>query len=308
MTYLPFILLVLLSLISSVYLAAQKNFLFTPNQKQNSFAIRLFFLIPGTAGMILGGCFLIWAIFIVFFENFSYSVYGIFGYYSLLPLPLLGSLFLILFSKKYILRNEMPPEFQSSFLDYDLYVYMPSIREIDDRPSVKDLSLNFERNFEIPVLTLGRKKLSDENILFTKKGEIIVTNFASSVLDKNNLTGCQYQSVPEKKTMLPSNDYLHLISSPISSVSSLTEIKKTTFPWKGVLVKDDQVYYNSSILKEVSDFNRSFEHFGSDNGHPFYYPQRLWIVTNKAMKVLVNELNQPKRDFIPVHLVDDEKL
>jgi len=308
MNYLPFILCFLLILFPLIYLAGHSFFFFTPNKKRNSFIIRLFFLTPGTLIISFGFCVFVWSIFFVFFENFSYSVYNIFGYYSLLPLPLFVSSFLLLFSKKYILRKDIPPEFQSDFFDYDLYVYMPSIREVDDRPAVKihsnTASISQLVNGPDRDLVLNCNDLPDKNILFTKYGGIIINNFASSIFETNNLTGYRSRPIFEKKTISPSNIYMHIISSSLPPLSPLTKITKAKFPYRS-LVKNDQVYYNSTILKEASDFNRSFEYFGSNSILP-YPPQRLWIVSNKAMKVLINELNQNKRDFIPVHLVDDE--
>jgi hypothetical protein len=306
MILIPSILFILLLLISPIYLAAQKNFLFIPNQNRNSYAIRLLFLIPGTTGLLIGYCFFVWSFFILFFTNFSDSMYNIFGYYSLLPLPLLGSFLLILLIKKYVLRKDRPSEFQPDFLNYDLYIYMPSIREIDD-----SISFQNPRNYssqsiatQVQDIILDYKDLSKEDILFTKYGELVATIFASSIFEKNNLTGYQHRPTLEKETMTVSNIYTQLISFPISPLSSSTKFKTGTLPYR-ILVKDDQIYYNSSILNEVSDFNRSSEYFGSNDGLP-YLQQKFWIVTNKAMNILINELNQNKRDFIPIHLVDDE--
>jgi len=310
MNYLPFILCILLILLPLIYLATCRNFFFTPNQKRNSLLIRLFFLAPGTLMISFGLFGFVWSIFIVFFENFSYSVYNTFGYYSLLPLSLFGSSLLFLFSKTYILRKDIPPEFQPNFFDYDLYVYIPSIREVDDHPAIKfrlnTVAISQLVNGPDRDLVLNCSDLPDKNILFTKYGGIIINNSASSIFEKNNLTGYRCRPIFEKKTISPSNVYMQIISSSLPPLSSSTKITKVKFPYR-VLVKDDQIYYNSKILKEVSDFNRSFEHFGSNTGLP-YPSQRLWIVSNKAMKVLIHELNQQKRDFIPVHLVDDEKI
>ena len=199
----------------------------------------------------------------------------------------------------------MPPEFQPDFLDYELYVYIPSIREVDDRFSFQNPGKYSSQSIAVQIrdITLDYTDLSNENIFFTKHGEIVVNHVASSIFEKNNLTGCQYRSTIEKKTRSASNIYTQLISSPISPLSSLTKFKKGKFPYR-ILVKDEQIYYPSSILKDISDFNRGSEYFGSNDGLP-YLQQRFWIVTNKAMKILINELNQQKRDFIPVNLVDE---
>ena len=59
-------------------------------------------------------------------------------------------------------------------------------------------------------------------------------------------------------------------------------------------------------METVSDFNVMVEILGAHDGYP-YRPQKLWIVTKKAMECLLTEFGQNKRDFIPVMLVDDEK-
>jgi hypothetical protein len=68
---------------------------------------------------------------------------------------------------------------------------------------------------------------------------------------------------------------------------------------------DDKFYYNRKVMESIVDFNRSLEGLGAYDGSP-YHPQKLWVITKKAMEFLLTEFNYNKRDFIPVMLVDDE--
>ena len=70
-------------------------------------------------------------------------------------------------------------------------------------------------------------------------------------------------------------------------------------------VLNDLFYYNSDVMDNVCDFNVTFEILGSNSREP-YLPQKLWIVSNKAMRILIKEFDYRKKDFIPVVLVDEK--
>jgi hypothetical protein len=299
-------------LLPGIYLAAKKYFLVIPNKKYNIFPIRLLFTIP--AGIAIS--FLISIIPICVFGIFLRYILP-FEYYSW-GLIILSSIFTVIAFKKYFVRKDIPPEYDSGFEKHELYVYMP-IQKIPRRkytqfsfpPGVKwdkDLLTGTQKE----DLKLNFKSLS-KDFVFTDCGEIIVNEKAFSKFSENG-----FDNLFEKRPIKAVKGFRHQpydLKEPyfqllpiriLPPFDTKTEIKKGVgnFSLRAYAV-DDKYYYKREGMTEIADFNITSEILGAYDGTP-YYPQHLWIVTNKAMKVLINELNQKKRDFIPVNLVDDE--
>jgi len=57
-------------------------------------------------------------------------------------------------------------------------------------------------------------------------------------------------------------------------------------------------------MDNAFDFNETSEILGSKLTSP-YYPQRLWIVSKRVMKIFLKEFDLQRRDFIPITLVND---
>ena len=70
----------------------------------------------------------------------------------------------------------------------------------------------------------------------------------------------------------------------------------------------DCIEYSGKICYKKSDirydFNRSDESVDSYNG-VFFGCQHYWILSKKAVLFLINEFGLSKKDFDPVHLIDE---
>jgi hypothetical protein len=55
-------------------------------------------------------------------------------------------------------------------------------------------------------------------------------------------------------------------------------------PHSSVLIDENKVCYDENILTTATDFNRTVEYFGDNNGFS-YHSQRLWIVTKSQKHI-----------------------
>jgi hypothetical protein len=306
---------VLFSTIPGIYLASKKYFYVIPNQKYNIFLFKLIFSVPALTCLILVSSLPI----LLFWElqpNFSSYLIEIFGRYIILGIPILLDIITILFFEKYCIRKDIPFEYQPDFMKHELYVFMPIQKIIGGSYYKTKFTYSKKREpkelligIQAENLTMDFKILEGYDVVYTNTGEIVVSEKALKIFHANNLSGFYTQPVKDyRKPPIESKKiFSQLFSQSIlPKMAAETEICITNVLQLKVCVRNDLIYYDKTTLENASDFNRSLEVLGSHEGIP-YAPQHLWIVTNKAMKVLINELNQRKRDFIPVNLVDDEK-
>ena len=326
----PFIILWLLFLnLSGIYLASKKNFLIFFNKKMDAFPIRLFFLIPGTFALNFGFAFLTYLLYLIVvmiaaLMSASYpdglNEIGISG---LIILSIIGNLLTITYFKKYILRDDLPSEYRTDFMEYELYVFMPADKRISDHDAydmpkkiqVRDLRINSKKIDSINLFSkiysphFSETALSYEDLkkdlLFTRFGALIVSNKMIEMFEKNNLTGYQLRNIWDEKTKRNLSTHFQLVStSEMPQMSSQTKIKRGLLG--GALIPDAKVYYDSFVLNHVSDFNQTSEYIGTIFGNPYFH-QKIWIVSKKATEILINQFGRQKKEFIPIMLVDDEK-
>jgi hypothetical protein len=285
---------ILFSLLPVVYLAKQKNFLFIDNKKNNNFLIRFIFLFPG----ILALEFVFYLICFILFAVFGSS--WIWVLMMSIPISIL-----IIFIFKKVLRTDLPFEGQQDFDKYDLYIFMPNNREIEDSPSyqatgkvgsarigmqVKEISANFSK--------------INKDFLFTERGELIVNVHALNVFKENKLTGYTTNPVIDKKSKQKSDSYFQLAADELMPLSSQTEFKKGFFG--SILIAEDKAFYDYNILETAADFNRTAEYLGDNTGFPYYH-QRFWIVTRKVRNIFISDFSRNEKEFIPVHLINNEQ-
>ena len=297
----PFIIPFFIATLPGLYLAS-KNFLFFKNKKLNSFPIRLFFLIPGAS--ILCIAFLAFVSLSLYIFSSYLDELNLTSIIILVILSMIGSLLAIFYFKKY-LKDELPPEYQTDFMDHELYVFMPVGKKINDRASYQpsDNAIGSVR-IQIMDLKISAKKLKGD-IFFTKYGALIVSNKTLEIFNENTLTGYQIRDILDEKTKDKLSTHFQLVPTfTMPPMSAQTKLKRGLV--SGLLIPDDKIYYNSIVLKHVSDFNKTFEYIGTNSGRPYYH-QKFWIVSHKAMEILINQPGQHKRDFIPVMLVSNEK-
>ena len=313
----------LISAIPGIYLATKKYFFVIPNEKYNTFFVRLIFSVPALTIYVLLLS-LIPLLFDFFLEDFSDYLIGNFSRYIILGIPGFVSLITILFFEKYCIRKDMPFEFQADFMEHELYVYMPNQKIISNRKyktkyvyPTEQKPKEFLIGTQCENLMMDFKILKNYDIVRTYNGEIVISENALNLFNSNNLSGFYTRPVKNNRKTSSIQEPIQLIPQyNLPKMASQTRICIVRVPWSKVntRIKDwllasyahnDLIYYNKSVLENISDFNQSYEAFGSYDGFP-YAPQKLWIVTNKVMKILIEDLNQNKKDFIPIHLVDDE--
>ena len=290
-----YIIFILFSLLPVVHLAKQKNFLFIENEKNNIFLIRFIFLLPG----ILATEFVFYLVCFILFAVFSLSWIWI----MMISIPIS---ILIIFIFKFVLRTDPPFEDQRDLDKYDLYIFMPNNREIEDSPSYQATGKigSARTGMQVKEISVNFSKIN-KDLLFTERGEIIVSVHALNVFKENKLTGYKTKSVIDKKSKRESDSYFQLASDELIPLSSQTEFKKGFFG--SILIAEDKAYYNHNILETVADFNRTAEYLGDNTGFPYYH-QRLWIVARKVRNIFISDFNRNEKEFIPVHLISNEQI
>ena len=308
----------ILMLLPGIYLATKKNFLVFSNKKFNNFVVRLILTGPVGFGLSFAiSLFIqIWPIILRFDLPFDLP-------FEILFSVILSSILSILFFKIFILRKDIPPEFDPAFMNHELYVYVPRqkfFRRINlivyPYGSLFNNTLlpDFQKNS-----TIGLKQLKNKDFVFTDLGEIIVSEKAISILSDNGFgdsfeTSQIIRPVSKKGAVLkgdtsqpPENSYFWLIPKntmpPLNPKSIIREttIYNTFYKLQNYVV-DDAFYYDRKVLETMSDFNVTSEVLGAY----IPCPQKLWIVTKRTMELLLKEFDQHKRDFIPVKLIGDE--
>jgi len=205
MNYYVILFYILISTLPGIYLATKKYFLVFTNRKYNLFGIRLIYCVPAMAA---------WTLLLSLFPLVVFYVFLVdkFPIYIVLLCPLLASIFLTLIFEKYIIRKDIPFELRSDFMNHDLYVFIPDVRNRIDsnyayrgrytayilenssdyvypKRSAKQFSKQLFFGKQISNLILNFKLLNEINFTFT--GEFVVNNKALQIFQENNLTGYQ---------------------------------------------------------------------------------------------------------------------
>ena len=301
----------LISTIPGIYLATKKYFLVIPNPKYNRFIVKLPYCVPVLSSMTLAISLIPWTVYIFLFDDYTPFLVEKFTIYIALLCPLSAAILLIFILKKYFISTDLPSECQTDFMDdYELYVFMPYARIEAENivyPNKRHKHKELDIGKQAGILVLNFKHLNKVN--YTTTGEFIVNEEALEIFQKKNLTGYRIQPVSDsKKSSSDSGVQYHQII-PLRTMPIFlpkTIIQSKTYPLFSTLALNDLFYYNADVMDNVFDFQLTFEYLGSNEGVP-YLPQRLWIVSKKAMRILLKEFGQQRRDFIPVMLVKDEK-
>ena len=306
-------------LIPGIYLALRNDFLIIKNKKYNHFFIRAIYTIPLPTLFVLFFSSAVVFIFRFLLVETTNTIVNTFGEAVVLVIPIFFAILCIWFVHATYLRNDVPPEYWPDFEKYELYVYMPDIKMDENityktkfhTPAPKKNSKKLQKLIQIGELVIDYKYLKGKDITYGLNGEIVVNEKALELFKNNNLTGFQEQPVRNLKNSKVKTEekYFQLIPThtmpPVSAETKIVEYftNHSIFMSSTVYINDRIVRYNKSVLP-VSDFNVSLEVFGDEN-RVLYAPQNLWLVSNKVMRIMINDLDQRKRDFIPVILVED---
>jgi hypothetical protein len=311
---LNFLLSFILILLPALYLAAQKHFLIMTRQKYNNFLIRFLFLIPPTFFLLLLISPFLQICLVIFLRDLPF-------YQSSIISLIIADLLLLFVFKKYFIRNDLPPEYDPNFMNHELYVYLP-LKQVTRKnymlffPGIAlGYKMDAPANEKKETLKfMNYKNLENKNLVFTDCGEIIVNVNALSIFSKHEF-GELYEKNPIE-AVSGINHQSHDLKIPYYQIfpkntmpmlHPKTKIRKTFYYLSFQKnVKDAKFYYDRKVTENISDFNVTFEKFGSYSADP-YHPPKLWVVTKRAMEVLLAEFGQHKRDFIPIMLIDNEK-
>ncbi|MDV0444655.1 hypothetical protein MmiAt1_01870 [Methanimicrococcus sp. At1] len=321
------LLFLIIPILPGIYLALQKNFIFSWNPKTDSFFLRLFFTTPGL--WILN---VILSAFIVnsfpnFFPEFSESVSQIFGVWSSLLFPMVIDTFFIFFIRKYILTEDLP-YFLSKLVSSELYLYIPNGADAGISATY-EITNKKRKSTELPIsmattnLVINLAQTGNKDIILSIFGEIIITEKVLNLFQKNNIGGFYARPVRTVFEEVTESFFDGVIAKKIDVDSSLiqqryqiicssflpptvppTKIKISRFPLK-ITIPDFKLYYPRDILLNVKDINQTSESFGSQYGSP-YFVQRYWIVSSKMRDLLIQEFQENQFHFTPIRFIGDE--
>jgi len=303
-------------LLPGFYFASRKYFLFFSNQKLNLFPIRLLVLLP--VASLFNIIFLLAAcLCIPLFSPYLHEL-NVTSSIILTILSMFGSLSTILMFNS-LLRNDLPPEYRPDFMEHELYLFRPqsTVSDYDFSRWVPFPASNSYGvlpktrphcfRYQINDLEIDLKK-NEADLHFTTLGALIVSSKVLRIFEDNKLTGYETRSVRDKKTKQQFVNYFQIVpTSEMPKMSLQTKIKKrpSYLLEFGFFISDNIIHYDASVRIRASDFNKTTEYFGSNNGWP-YLSQKFLIVSHKTMEILINQVGQKRRDFVPVVLVTDK--
>lgn len=293
-------LFILICFIPALAAAHKKYFIIIPNRRYDTFFWRFVIAFP----FLTFFSFLFSFFWVPAIEK-SPAVTHVFGDYGILIPAVVINLFFVFFLRYAVFKNEIPFEFQDDFEAYDFYLFVPPFEVEDDYVfrSISDLDAYYEGHIEV---TVDLSKLSGKSFVMTRHGELIARQDVLTLFHENDLSGFTAINIRDTKSGVFSSDHFLIIADNIFVPFSDIKYKKT-FRVGGSrerIVFDGKIFCRSSVLNQLSDFNRSSYSLGSRAAMD-YSPQKFWILSKKTVMVLINEIGQPKRNFRPVYLDDD---
>ena len=303
----------LIILIPGIYFAYKKNFFVIFSRKYNIFPIQLILTIPIFAALSFVLSIFAYLILIILIPSFVESAVNQFGENVGLLLPIIADIVIIITFNKYIIENEKfdIPESQ----EYEIFVYFPLRPYWNFGGKLHGTKFSYPKRikkelihgFQETNLIIDYNLIEGIDFAFTFNGEIIASEKALKILNENDLTGIQKRAVQNSKKDDVNINYYQLISMPtMPEMAPKTKFVYELWINASKIIVNNKIYYNREVLQKMLDFNQSFEVLGYEGDIP-YPPQKYWIVSKKARSILINELNQHDYDFIPIHLIDDEK-
>ncbi|WP_338102080.1 hypothetical protein [Methanolapillus millepedarum] len=202
----------------------------------------------------------------------------------------------ILLLEKYALRKDPIPQLQPDFMKHDLYIFSPPYIDIGSG-FLRDVESEGDETEE-KYGKLHRLKIDD--YAFTRFGDFLITKDTLDVFHENNLTGFQVSPVQNDESEIYCLSAMHTMPP----FSNKTTLKLEFSPKK--LVFDGTIFYDKEVLSNALDFNRSHESFGGNSRFLYssYISQKYWILSNKAVHVLIHKIGVSQWNFVPVVLSD----
>lgn len=299
LSYLCILFSLLPCLVPAVYLARSRTYLIMDKEDSNSFFFRLFFLMPGVSFVAL-------VLSLVTREVLS-GIFPVLSGYKISLLFLSSCLsagLVILYYRKYVLLQDMPPELCPGFPEHEFYLFLPLFGAHSDIHS-------FLSNWTSPypdsffeghkMIRIDPGQIRNRHFVFTDAGEIVIDETAAVRLRKSGLTGYRLIPVLDSVTGESSGSYYQLLS-----VSVLPEWSEET---------DIHLYYSVGCIEYTGnicykrtdiryDLNRTYETIDPDFAALYGY-QHYWILSRKAVLFFIEGFGQAKKDFQAVHLIDE---
>lgn len=315
------ILYFLITLIPGFFYAGKKHFLIIGNKKHDKFFMRALYLVPVLSSFSLMLSLFIWAPGSYLFKYVASTDSGsvLFPYSALISCvvllcPLLADMLIIAGLGRFI-RKDVPPEFQDCFYDHSFYLFVPEKIIPGGRSFYTEFLLlpedrngmRLKRQKEDLIMDYGRLF---PDISFTYDGYIIVSRKAADILEKYSLRGFSLRKTMPFRGKNPLDAmYFQVVCRHIlPEMSPKTKVIRKNSP--ALDIPDNLIYYPVSVYDEMEDFNQTYEIFGDDrrlqdlNNNN----RRLWVVSKKTMFVFMKYFCQHKRNFIPVHFIDENNL
>jgi len=302
-------LFVIIASIPAFYVALRKDFITIPNEKCNTYLLRLLIIYPVVAGCSLFISVLMYLSLEYFLHDLAIFAEYEFLKYLILLIPFPAGILTIGIFKIFILKKEIISK--TLVIKDQLFVYFPKKRMFIHNYGTK-YSYPKRKQGELLVgyqatdLIIGTNEIN-EKILYTGDGELIVNEQTLSIFKEQNLTGFSTRAVQYKgKNSSEEKHYQILTTNAMPSISPKTKIKRSNIIYKVIIAVNYELYYEQKSLRNKTDFNSSMEYFGSENHTP-YSPQRYWIVSPKVKELFIQQLGQKEQDFIPVIIIKDEE-
>ena len=257
---------------------------FLLHKKRVSFALRFLFM-----------CFTGYLVAVIWYLLFKKSglLYPYFGAYTDILYALCTFILEILWV--FLLAHyEIPPEYRSDFMDFDYYLYTPTFSE--KTPKIRSLP---EALHEMrPEAIIDLKDLAGKDLFITSSGEIIVSDAVLEIFRKHGITGYHTGAVKDPSGNR-SEDHYSILEDHIMPPRSARSTIRPDSAWTRIRVSG-YLFYDQSAFSGCSDFNKSYE----ETGDLTYGRQHYWILSKNVVRIFIEELGQPKRDFRPVCFMD----
>lgn len=226
------------------------------------------------------------------------------GLYLMIAEALVIDCVLIVLYKKHVIPKESPAELSERYDDAGLFLFVPAGDDfLIDRPSERGkTTYDIIESFTADPVRLDLKMYDTKNMnALYGTGELIFRKDAADILIQNQLTGFTLIPVRDqhRKEYVPEMPYFRLSITkkmPAADERTVFDVKKYSVRIRGM-----KVFYKRSDIGNCSDFSRMKENTGYVE-HDFC---GKIIVTAKAMKVLTSQIGFGKRDFVPVHIIED---
>ena len=138
-------------------------------------------------------------------------------------------------------------------------------------------------------------------------GETVISERICRIFTENGLTGFQtYPITHEGKPYKTKINCMQLCAvHTMKPLSPPTKIVSKDILFKRKFVRNDEFYYNKADFENANDLNITYETFGTDGSRFPEYHGKLWVLSKKTVEIMICQLGEDSRKFVPVLIADD---